>query len=156
MHTGQVPPPNNGMAYPSSASVPHRHALPKPMTDVVKPEVDNQTSKNGSEGQHTSEAALKLTVREATNEGSGDAAVASGVPPTTTKERSSSSKKKKSKPAITILVYSDDHESPEEKRARWGKYAITLNDGPEFVEGEIGGAVTGVTVDEDTVLDVQD
>jgi hypothetical protein len=156
MHTGQVPPPTNSMAYPPSASVPHRQVPPKPMLDAVKPEVSRKTSQNSSEGQHTNEAALKPTVPEVTNEGLGDAAAASRVTPATTKERSTSSKKKKNKPAITMLVYSDDHESPEEKRARWGKYAITLNDGPEFVEGEIGGAVTGVTVDEDTVLDVQD
>jgi hypothetical protein len=156
MHTGQVPPPTNIMTKPPPASVPHRLAPSKPMSDAVKAEVNLPTSQNGSQGQHTNGAALKLTVPEVTNEGLGDAAAASTATPATTKERSASLKKKKSKPAITRLVYSDDQESPEEKRAKWGKYAITLNDGPEFVEGEIGGAVTGVTVDEDTVLDVQD
>lgn len=71
-------------------------------------------------------------------------------------ESSETKKKgKKQKPSQTKLVFNDKNESPEEKMATWRKFHFVRSNDTELVEGEVSGAVTGVTVDQDTVLDPQ-
>lgn len=172
MHTGQVPPPPpNTATHSQPPAMPHKPALgsyegatKEAVIEAPKPTYnknlytleDVEAMLKETKSQFKSDEAAKLLSEGATKEAAVDAPVASGATPATMKERDTSSKKKKSKPATSVLVFSDDRECPEEKKAKWGKYALKYNDGPEFVQGEIGGAVTGVAVDEDTVLDVQD
>lgn len=146
MHIGQVPPPNTNTVYQQHSSVPPKPIPAKPGSyDDVDAML--QDIKNDLKQEQAEQAAAKASAEKAAQE-----AVKTSVPATSSKE-----KKKKSKPAFTKMIYSDNNVSPEEKMAQQSKYAYAFRPKkPEFVEGEVGGAVTGVTVDEDTVRDVQD
>lgn len=61
-------------------------------------------------------------------------------------------KKAKKADKNTRLVYSDNETSPEEKMARLSRYAFT-REKEQTVLGEVGGAVTGVVMGQDTVVD---
>lgn len=139
MHTGQAPPPPP----PPPADTPAHSPLPAAPMTLADAKTDDDV-----------EAALKHLKNEFRSDPAGRASAEEAEKEIAA--RAISSKKKKSKPTSSKLVYSDARETPEEKMAKWGKYAIKHNDGPEFIQGEVGGAVTGVTVDEDTVMDVQD
>lgn len=67
---------------------------------------------------------------------------------------SADSKKKKSKPSRSRLLFSNNEQSPEEIMSSWHGFSFDRA-GVEWSEGAIGASVTGVTVDEDTVLDPQ-
>lgn len=146
MHTGQVPPPNNNTAHQQHNAIPPKPTYNK-LSTIEDVEAMLQDTKNEWKQQQADEAAAKASAEKAAQE-----AAKTSIPATSSKE-----KKKKSKPAFTKMIYSDNNESPEEKMAKQSKYAYAFRPkNPEFVEGEVGGAVTGVTVDQDTVLDVQD
>lgn len=77
------------------------------------------------------------------------------TPTVTTQPAAEGKKKKKSKSSSSNLVFSNNEQSPEELMATLNKYTFERNSGVEWSQGEVGGAVTGRTVDEDTVLDPQ-
>lgn len=147
MHTGQVPPPSNNAAKPKPAYVSPFAGYLKPLQTDEEVFAMLQDAKDEFKSKQATEAAANASAQETAAESASKA---------TAEESAATSSKKKKQNRPGMLVFTDDHESPEEKRAKWSKYLFKRDDGPEFVEGEVGGAVTGVTVDEDTVLDVQD
>jgi len=156
MHTGQVPPPGNtaGPSRPATKKLTYDEHMLEDVEKMLKAAKDDFHKECAIQVAFKTFPTKKPTDPiPAALDGTADAPVESKAPAATTND-SGASKKKKGKPFT--LVYNDDHECPEEKKAKWGKYAFKLDRGPDFVEGEIGGAVTGVPKDEDTVLDVQD
>lgn len=61
--------------------------------------------------------------------------------------------KKSKKNVVQRQVYTDNATSPEEKKARSRKYLFNRGDQTQFTMGPPDGAVSGVAVDQDTVLD---
>jgi hypothetical protein len=161
MHTGQAPPPGNTASHARSAALPRNPAAQWPQTleeveemlKDAKDEFKNKQALNATANDTqdaTKESANPTPVKSTVTV---DASSASAAPAAMTDE-SAKDNKKKHRPLK--MIFNHIHGSPEEKMAKMSKYAFKRDDTPKFVEGEIGGAVTGVTVDEDTVLDVQD
>jgi len=163
MHTGQAPPPGNGASagYSQPSPVVHKKPVQKSEDGKVDDLLNNAKSDSKKQaGEAAINASAETTVQTPVNQDSADQTITSAASapqaPVTPAETAPSSKKKKSKSSNIKLVYNDDRESPEEKMARSSKYAFKRDNAPQFVLGEVGAAVTGVTVDQDTVLDVQD
>jgi hypothetical protein len=160
MHTGQAPPTGNTVGRSRPAPTYPRNTIAMQTADEIeeilklaKDEFKKEQALNAS--NDTQDATKESANPTSTDQNVAvDASAASTAPAATTDGSVKDKKKKQHRPMV--LLYKQNHDSPEENRAKRSKYAFKRNDGPEFVEGEIGGAVTGVTVDEDTVLDVQD
>jgi len=161
MHTGQAPPTGNTVGRSRPAPTYPRNTIAMQTADEIeeilklaKDEFKKEQALNASSND-TQDATKESANPTSTDQNvTADASAASTAPAATTDGSVKDKKKKQHRPMV--LLYHQNHDSPEEKRAKRSKYAFKRNDGPEFVEGEVGGAVTGVTVDEDTVLDVQD
>ena len=128
------------------------HSMPKKpakKSQRESAEVEAAAVKASSEARDTAE--LKEFIQSAE-----DRARAAPTASATPAEATTSVKKKKSAKLPQKLVYTDDSESPEEKLAKRQKYAFKRDNASQFVLGEVGAAVTGVTVGEDDVRDVQD
>lgn len=163
MHTGQAPAPGNGAGAgytqpsPVAPKKPVKESNDEMLEDLLKG-IKNDMSRQASEAavNASAETTVQTPVnQDLANQTATDASTAAKAS-TNPAEAAPTSKKKKSKSSVIKLVYNDDSESPEEKLAKRSKYAFKRDNVPEFVQGEVSAAVTGVTVDDDTVRDVQD
>lgn len=185
LHTGQAPPPSgNGTASGYHDAPVVQRPVPvkktaKELEDEAFDEMLKSTKREFKEGFAASDAA------KAAEELAADAAADANATETGTNNDASAvkpypasmdaaqddinpapadvksgksatdGKKKKSKPSRSRLVSSNNELSLEELMSTWTRYSFERN-GVEWSEGPIGAAVTGVNVDEDTVLDAQD
>jgi hypothetical protein len=119
MHTGHVRSSVNAPGYPQLYGQPQHDQHQQPR--LRRWDMEHHVVARNMQESHKESIGISRPVDNL----SVDNTPAAPVPaPATSDAPATSSQKKKKSKTISMLVYNDPHESPEERRAKWGKYAV--------------------------------